>query len=61
MFAYWQWKFERKAAQNGYIETTVRNFVIVSRQNQIIQENISNNIPIRKIAVVMNKNGLDNM
>ena len=33
-----------------------RTFIIPSRQNQFIQENIFNNAPIRRVAVAMNTN-----
>ena len=38
------------------METIARNFIIPSRQNQFIQENIFNKAPIRRIAVAMNTN-----
>ena len=33
-----------------------KNFIMPSRQNQFIQENVFNNAPIRRIAVAMNTN-----
>ena len=33
-----------------------RKFIIPARQNQIVQENISNNAPIRLVAIAMNTN-----
>ena len=36
------------------METIARTFIIPSRQNQFIQENVFNNAPIRRIAVAMN-------
>ena len=33
-----------------------KTFIITARQNQFIQENISNNAPIRRIAIAMNTN-----
>ena len=38
------------------METIARTFIIPSRQNQFIQENIFNNAPIRRVAVAMNTN-----
>ena len=38
------------------METIARTFIIPSRQNQFIQENVFNNAPIRKITVAMNTN-----
>ena len=39
-----------------YLETFVNTFIIPTRQNQFIQENISNNAPVRRIAIAMNTN-----
>ena len=36
------------------METIARTFIILSRQNQFIQENVFNNAPIKKIAVAIN-------
>ena len=49
-----QGNLEKEPAQYNYMETIVRTFIIPSRQNQFIQENIFNNTPIRRIAVAMN-------
>ena len=38
------------------LETLANTFIIPARQNQFIQENISNNNPIRRIAIAMNTN-----
>ena len=38
------------------METIARTFIIPSRQNQFIHENVFNNAPIRRIAVAMNTN-----
>ena len=38
------------------METLARTFIIPSRQNQFIQENVFNHAPIRRIAVAMNTN-----
>ena len=38
------------------METIARTFIIPSRQNQLIQEKVFNNAPIRRIAVAMNTN-----
>ena len=43
-----QWNLEREPAQYNYMETKARTFIIPSRQNQFIQENIFSNGPIRK-------------
>ena len=40
----------------NYLETSAKTFIIPSRQNQFIQENIFNNAPIRRIAIAMNTN-----
>ena len=40
----------------NYLETLAKTFIIPARQNQLIQENISNNAPIRRIAFAMNTN-----
>ena len=40
----------------NYMETLAKTFIIPSRQNQFIQENIFNNAPIRRIAIAMNTN-----
>ena len=39
-----------------YLETLAKTFVIPPRQNQFIQENISNNAPVHRIAIAMNTN-----
>ena len=38
------------------METLAKTFIIPARQNQLIQENIFNNAPIRRIAIAMNSN-----
>ena len=53
---YLQWNLEREPDQYNYMETIARTFIIPSRQNQFIQENIFNNAPIRRVAVEMNTN-----
>ena len=40
----------------NFLETSAKTFIIPARQNQAIQENISNNAPIRRIAIAMNTN-----
>ena len=42
--------------QYNFMETVAKTFIIPSRQNQFIQENIFNNAPIRRIAIAMNTN-----
>ena len=39
-----------------YLETLAKTFIIPARQNQLIQENIFNNAPIRRVAIAMNTN-----
>ena len=53
---YLQWNLEREPAHYNYMETIARTFIIPSRQNQFIQQNVFNNAPSRRIAVVMNTN-----
>ena len=53
---YLQWNLEREPAQYNYMETLARTFIIPSRQNQFIQENVFNVAPIRRIVVAMNTN-----
>ena len=38
----------------NYLETLAKTFIIPARQNQFIQENISNNAPIRRVAIAVN-------
>ena len=38
------------------METLAKTFVIPARQNQLIQENVFNNAPIRRVAIAMNTN-----
>ena len=40
----------------NYLETLAKTFIIPARQNQFIQENIFNNVPVRWIAIAMNTN-----
>ena len=40
----------------NYMETLAKTFIIPARQNQFIQENIINNVSIRRIAIAMNSN-----
>ena len=40
----------------NYLETLAKTFMIPARQNQFIQENIFNNVPIRRVAIAMNTN-----
>ena len=51
-----QWNLETEPAHYNYMETFTRTFIIPSRQNQFIQENVFNNAPIRRLAVAMNTN-----
>ena len=40
----------------NYLETLAKTFIIPATQNQFFQEKISNNAPIRRIAIAMNTN-----
>ena len=40
----------------NYMETLAKTFIIPTSQNQIIREKLSNNAPIRRIAITMNTN-----
>ena len=40
----------------NYLETLAKTFIIPTRQNQFIHENIFNNAPVRLIAIAMNTN-----
>ena len=40
----------------NYLEKLAKTFIIPARQNQVIQENIFNNAPIRRVAIAMNTN-----
>ena len=51
-----QWNLEREPAHYKNMETIARIFIIPSRQNQFIQENVFHKTPIRRIAVAMNTN-----
>ena len=42
--------------ENNYLETLAKTFIIPARQNQIIQENIFNIAPFRRVAIAMNTN-----
>ena len=39
-----------------YLETLAKTFIITARQNQLIQENIFINAPIRRVAIAINTN-----
>ena len=45
---YLLWNLEKEPAQYSYMETIAGTFIIPSRQNQFIQENIFNIAQIRK-------------
>ena len=53
---YLQWNLEREPAHYNYRETIARTFIIPTPQNQFVQKNVFNNIPIRKITVAINTN-----
>ena len=40
----------------NYLETLAKTFIIPARQRQFIQENISKNAPVRRVAFAMNTN-----
>ena len=40
----------------NYLETLAKTFIIPAIQSQLIQENIFNNAPVRRIAIAMNTN-----
>ena len=40
----------------NYLETLAKTIIIPARQNQLIQEKIFNNAPIRRVAIAMNTN-----
>ena len=40
----------------NYLETLAKTLIIPARQNQFIQENIFNNVPIRRVAIATNTN-----
>ena len=44
------------AVEFNHLETPAKTFIIPARQNQFIQENISNNNPVRRIAIAKNAN-----
>ena len=44
------------AVEYNYLEALAKTFIIPARQIQFIQENIFNNAPIRRVAIVMNTN-----
>ena len=42
--------------QLNYLETLAKTSIIPAKQNQFIHENISNNAPVRRVAIAMNTN-----
>ena len=40
----------------NYLATLAKTFMISARQNQFIQENVFNNVPISRVAIAMNTN-----
>ena len=42
--------------ESNYLETLAKTFMIPARKSQFLQENISNNAPVRRIAIAMNTN-----
>ena len=53
---YWQWNLEKRPPPNNYMESRTKHFIILSRQNHLIQETILNKALITRIAVAMNTN-----
>ena len=53
---YLQGNLEREPAHYNYIENIARNIIILSRQNQFTQANVSNNATIRRKDVAINTN-----
>ena len=53
---YLRWNLQKEPAHYNYMKFIARTFIIPSRQNQFIQENVFNDAPIRIIAVTMNTN-----
>ena len=53
-----QWSLEKEPAQYILMKTIARTLIIPSHEKQIIQENLFNNAPVRRIAVAMKKNQL---
>ena len=43
-------------AEFNYLETLAKTLIIPARQNQFFQKDISNNAPVRRIAIAMNTN-----
>ena len=43
-------------AEDKYLKTLAKTFIIPARQNQFIWENIFNTSPIRRVAIAMNTN-----
>ena len=44
------------AVEYNYLETLAKTFIIPARQNQITQENIFNNAPVRRVVIATNTN-----
>ena len=44
--------------EDNYSETSAKTFINPDRQNQVFQENIFNNSPVRRIAIAMNTNSV---
>ena len=42
----------------NYLEILAKKFIIPARQNQFVQENILNNVPVRRIASEMDTNSV---
>ena len=57
-YQFFQWNMEKELAQHNYIETSAKTFIIPSRQNQFILENIFSNAPIKRIANAMNRSSV---
>ena len=40
----------------NYMQTLAKTYIIPTRQNRIIQENLFNNVPLSRIAITVNSN-----
>ena len=51
-----KYQLTHQTACYNFMETISRSFIFPSVQNQFIQENVFNNAPIRRVAILMNNN-----
>ena len=52
----WMDKLAYTPVEYNYLETLAKTFISPARKNQFFQESISNNNPVRQIAIAMNTN-----